>query len=332
MIDLMNIQPNKVSIDLSQYPMVFVGETGDGKTDSANRYLTAIAPEGKKPLFIEFEDRYKAIPNLMAIRVHSISDLLSIVSQLRNPMVREKFSCVVFDTMDKFEEMASRYHAENKEVEIIEDLNFGKGKRYLNATVGIVTEITNLGLPVNYICQLYTNKDIITKITTRQTKLKDTTKAQIFHDAFLVGKLMLDSKAKDPLHSDRLITFRKTAEDIELKDGFGLPPVMHVGELKTNLEKLFETRYDKNELTNEKVLTEIKEDVSFEDIKTKGMELGNKLAELGHLNEALNILKINIGQDEQGNAKTFDSLLPSQVDLAKVVVLRLEELANKYLE
>ena len=95
-------------------------------------------------LFVELEDRYKAIPNLMAQRAYSIPDIVSIVNQLKNPKVRERFSCVVFDTMDKFEEMANRYIATNKEVEITEDIGFGKGKRYLNAQIGIITEIRNV--------------------------------------------------------------------------------------------------------------------------------------------------------------------------------------------
>ena len=37
MINLLDLQPNKVSKDYSGYPVVFLGETGDVKTDSLNR-------------------------------------------------------------------------------------------------------------------------------------------------------------------------------------------------------------------------------------------------------------------------------------------------------
>jgi hypothetical protein len=329
MIDLLNLQTNKVSTDFSGYPVVFVGATGDGKTDSLNMYLRSVSPEGKVPLFIMFEDRHRAIQNIMAQRVYSIDEVVSIVNQLKNPKVRERFSGVVIDTIDKFEEMASRYHSANKEVEIIEDLSFGKGKRYLNATIGIVSEIRNLGLPVHFTAQTYTRTDIISKKTTVETKLKDTTKAQIFHEAFLVGKVSVDPKAKDPIHSDRLITFRKSDADIDLKDTFGLPTSMYVSKIKENLEKLFESKYDKSDLTTNVVFEVIKQD-DFEAIKNRGLELGGMLANEGHLEEAMSVLKVNIGQDEKGNAKMFDSLVPSQIDLAKVVVLRLEELCDKH--
>ena len=330
MIDLLKLEENKVSTDFSGYPVVFLGATGDGKTDSMNRYLRSVAPEGKVPLFVELEDRYKAIPNLMAQRAYSIPDIVSIVNQLKNPKVRERFSCVVFDTMDKFEEMANRFIATNKEVEITEDIGFGKGKRYLNAQIGIITEIRNLGLSVNFTAQIYEKTDIINKKTTYQTKLNDVTKAQMFHDAFLVGIVKLDTKVKNPLDSDRLISFRKTDSYIDLKDTFGLPNEMHVADIKNELQKLFDKKYDASDLTTNQALEEVVETETFESVKQKGLDLGSVLAENGFLDEAVNVLKTNIGTNEDGSPKMFDALLPTQIDLAKVVVMKLEELVAKH--
>lgn len=94
MINLMTLEDNKISTDFSGYPVVFVGATGDGKTDSMNRYLRSVAPEGKVPLFIEFEDRYATIKNIRAQRVYSMTDILTIVSQLKKPKdTRTFFGC-----------------------------------------------------------------------------------------------------------------------------------------------------------------------------------------------------------------------------------------------
>lgn len=326
MINLLELEENKISTDFSGYPVVFMGETGDGKTDSLNRYLRSVAPPGKVPLFVMFEDRYKTIENIMAVRVHSIPDVLAIASQLKNPKVRERFSGVVFDTADKFEELASRYISSNKETEIIEDIGFARGKKYLSSVMGIVGEIRNLGLPVHFAVQSYKTVDFKTQATTYKCKLNEATKNQIFHDAFLVGMVSIDPKAKGNVNADRLITFKKTSEYIELKDTFGLPDKMYVSDLKGNLEKLFNSKYDKNELVNTPALEEIKNDVTFEEVKNRGLELGSLLAENGYLNEAMNILKTTIGQNEDGSAKMFDDILPSQIDLAQVVVMKLEEL------
>jgi hypothetical protein len=331
MIDLMNLEENKVSVDLNGYSMVFEGETGDGKTYSVNKFLREIAPEGKVPLFIMLEDRYKAIPNIMAIRVYSVPDMISVYNQLNNPVIRNKFSCVVIDTADKLEELNNRYIANQKDVKITEDIGYGRGKRYLNGRMGIIADIRNLGLPVHFIAQLYKKSDINTGKTTYQTKLNDVTKAQIFHDAFLVGRIYMDNKSKDPLNSDRMISFKKTSEFVELKDGFGLPPQMYMGDLKKNLEAVFENKFDASQLTQDKVLEEVAIDTveDFKKIIARGNELGQKLFENGYGNDATHVLKVNLSLGED-DMKTLSDLVPSQIDVAKVVVMQLEDLVKNY--
>lgn len=87
--NLLDLTPNKVSRDYSGYPIVFLGETGDGKTDSINRFLTSVAPEGKKPLFIALEDATMIVPNIMAVRVHDEAELLQVVWSVKKSSVKE---------------------------------------------------------------------------------------------------------------------------------------------------------------------------------------------------------------------------------------------------
>ena len=325
MINLMNLEDNKISTDLSGYPVVFMGATGDGKTDSLNRFLRSVAPDGKVPLFIEFEDRYKTIKNIRAQRVYSMTDVFTIVSQLKNPKVRERFSGVVFDTADKFNNMVNKYIEEMKEVTIVEDIGYGKGKKYIASMANIVDDIRNLGLPVHFCVQSYKTTDFNSGAVEYKCKLDEPIKNQIFHDAFLIGMVSIDPKAKS-VDADRFITFKKTSERIELKDAWGLPEKMYVSQLKENIEKVFNSHYDKSELVDTPALEEIKNEVSFDEVKARGMELGSILDENGFLNEAMNVLKTTIGQNEDGPAKMFDDILPTQIDLAQVVVMKLEEL------
>jgi tetratricopeptide (TPR) repeat protein len=64
--------------------------------------------------------------------------------------------------------------------------------------------------------------------------------------------------------------------------------------------------------------------------KTKGIELGGLLASNGHLAEATAVLQRNLGLDDNGNVKMFDSLRDTQIDLTKVIVMELEELVEKF--
>ena len=329
-INLMEVTPNKVSRDYSGYPVVFLGQTGDGKTDSINRFLTSVAPKGKVPLFIALEDATMIVPNIMAVRVHDVSELLQVYGQLKNPALKEKFSCVVIDTADKFEQMNKSYIQSKKEVDIIEDIGFSKGRKYLKSASGIINDIRNLGYPVHFTAQLYKTVDFNTNKEIYKTKLDEATTQQMFHDAFLVGCVTLDTKAKNPMTSDRLITFRKTDAYPDLKDKFGLPNVMKVADLKKELDKVFGDRFTTDELKDESLITEIKQEKTFEEIVKEGVEYGSLLASNGHLDEATHVLKTEIGQTEDGTALTFSDLNPSQIEIAKVVTYKLSELVTKY--
>lgn len=83
-VNIFDVEENKVTLNQLDYPIVILSElTGDGKSWNMNEYLTSISPEGKKPLFLMFEDRYHLIPNMKALRIRNISDLESVKSQLK---------------------------------------------------------------------------------------------------------------------------------------------------------------------------------------------------------------------------------------------------------
>ena len=101
--DLTQLQPNKVSVDLTQYSTVLMGDTGVGKTTTLMRFLKELTPD-KEPFFLEFEDRFQNIPGIMAVKIDTMSDFKSVIAQLKNPLLKNKFSCIVIDTLDKYEE------------------------------------------------------------------------------------------------------------------------------------------------------------------------------------------------------------------------------------
>src|SRR3712207_9534627 len=102
MIDLLNLQPNKVSTDLTQYPMTLLALTGHGKTTTLKKMLESFSTDGRQPLFLMFEDRYQGIPNIMAVRIHDMMELQQVLIQLRsNPQLKEIYSCVVIDRSEE---------------------------------------------------------------------------------------------------------------------------------------------------------------------------------------------------------------------------------------
>lgn len=327
MQNLFELQENKVTTNLSGYPMVLMAETGEGKTYTLDQMLRTLSDCKKKPLFIMLENRYQHIPNIMALRVHNIPELLTYVAQLKSPKAKELYSCIIIDTADKLDTMIEKYVAQSKEVEITGELNFGSGNKYIKSRLFFIDELRNDGWTVHFTTQLYKNTNIVTQKTTYEHKLNKETWAKISHDAYLIGFL-----GKDPSNSkERLLTFEKTSEYPYLKDSIGLPKIVKSSQFKETLEKAI-LSIEGAEFTKEDTINTVVEDLDFQKIKAKGMELGGILASKGYLEDAMNVLKVNLGYKDEKNTqpKTLDDLLPAQVELAQVVVLEFEKLLKKY--
>lgn len=322
MINLLDLQPNKVSVDLTQYSMVWMGDTGVGKTTTLMNFLKSLYPD-KQPLFLEFEDRFQNIPGIMAVKIDTMADLKSVIGQLRNPEFKKRFSCIVIDTLDKFEESCERYVLENRDAEILKDVGaFGEGSLRFKSALRNISVIQSLGYTVHFIAQSTHSKDFDTKKESDTLKLNKNTFSYCREAAYLVGYMF---REKD----DRYITFKKTDKYPDLKDTFGLPDKINVKDLKKAWTKAVED-LGGDFTTKEKTIDKTVPVEDFEAIKAKGIELGGLLASNGHLAEATAVLQRNLGLDDNGNVKMFDTLRDTQLDLTKVIVMELEELIEKF--
>lgn len=319
----MDLQPNKVSVDLTQYSMVWMGDTGIGKTTTLMRFLKELTPD-KEPFFLEFEDRYQNIPGIMAVKIDTMSDFKSVIGQLRNPALKEKFSCIVVDTLDKYEEFCERYVLENRDAEILKDVGaFGEGSLRFKSSLRNIGVIQSLGYTVHEIAQSTHSKDFDTKKESDSLKLNKNTFSYCREAAYLVGYLYADNKG------DRYITFKKSDKYPDLKDTFGLPEKINVKDLKAVWTKAVED-LGGDFTTKTKTIDKTSKVEDFDAIKAKGIELGTLLAANGHLSEATAVLQKNLGLDDNGNVKMFDELRETQLDLTKVIVMELEELIHKF--
>ena len=322
-VNLLDLTPNKVSVDLTQYSTVLMGDTGVGKTTTLMKFLKELVPD-KEPFFLEFEDRFQNIPGIMAVKIDTMSDFKSVIGQLRNPALKEKFSCIVIDTLDKYEEFCERYVLENRDAEILKDVGaFGEGSLRFKSALRNIGVIQSLGYTVHFIAQSSHSKDFDTKKESDALKLNKNTFSYCREAAFLVGYMYADAKG------ERFITFKKSDKYPDLKDTFGLPEKINVKDLKSVWTKAVED-LGGDFTTKEKTIDKTAPVEDFEAIKAKGVELGGLLASNGHLAEATAVLQKNLGLDDNGNVKMFDTLRDTQLDLTKVIVMELEELIQKF--
>lgn len=123
MIDIFNIQPHKVSKDITGYVIGIYSQPGAGKT--------TFASQAERALFLATEIGYKAIPGVMAQPINSWSDFLITVAQLRKPEAKEKYKTIVIDTLDELVFLATEYVLQQNGVKDLSDIDFGKGYNML---------------------------------------------------------------------------------------------------------------------------------------------------------------------------------------------------------
>ena len=121
---LLEIKPHQVSRDLRGYSVLFYGSPKSGKTTIASKFPGA--------LVLAFEKGYSAIPGIMAKPMNTWGDFKKVLSELRDPQVKEIFQTIVIDTADIAYSYCERYIC-NRESDAknsydnISDLPFGKG-------------------------------------------------------------------------------------------------------------------------------------------------------------------------------------------------------------
>lgn len=90
-INLLALQPHKVSRDLSGYITFVYGRPKTGKT--------TLASQAEKALLLATERGYNAIPGIIAQDITSWGEIKQVVRELKKPEVQETFKTIIVDTV-----------------------------------------------------------------------------------------------------------------------------------------------------------------------------------------------------------------------------------------
>lgn len=100
-INLMAIEPHKVSRDLSGYITYIYGAAKVGKTTLCSKF--------PKSLILAFERGYNALPGVMVQDITRWSEFKETIRELKKPEVKERFSTIIIDTIDVAGTLADKY-------------------------------------------------------------------------------------------------------------------------------------------------------------------------------------------------------------------------------
>ena len=144
-IDLLGIQPHKVSRDLSGYITFIYGPAKVGKTTFGS----------KMPghLILAFERGYNALPGVMIQDVTSWGEMKQIVRELKKPEVKEVYKSIIIDTVDVAADACQKYICNQLGIENIGDGGWSTNgwAKYKKEFEDTFRTLTQLGYAVVFI-------------------------------------------------------------------------------------------------------------------------------------------------------------------------------------
>lgn len=118
-MDLLNLEPTKVSKDLKSKIIFFYGDVKSGKTTTASKF--------PKALIAATEIGTNALNNVFVQPIQKWGDMNRLLKELKKEPVKEKFETIVIDTADNLYDLAEEYVLSQHGVSKIGDIPFGAG-------------------------------------------------------------------------------------------------------------------------------------------------------------------------------------------------------------
>ena len=144
-IDLLSIQPHKVSRDLSGYITFVYGPPKCGKTTFGVKMPGA--------LLLAFERGYNALPGVIAQDITTWGEMKQVVRDLKKPEVKARFKSLIIDTADIAADCCQKYICNQLGIENIGDGGWGTNgwAKYKKEFEDTFRTLTQLGYAVVFI-------------------------------------------------------------------------------------------------------------------------------------------------------------------------------------
>lgn len=313
-IDLLALQPHKVSRDLSGYITYIYGAPKCGKT--------TLAVQMEKALLVAFEPGYHALPGVMAQDVTSWAEMKQLYRQLKDPRVQEMYRCVIIDTIDIAADRCKKYICNQNGIEDLGDLGYGKGwTKFKDEFNEVFRGLTQLGYAVFFIGhdkpESIDNPDGTKTLKIRPT-LSNSTKTVIAGMADIYG--YAHQKAAGEMS---VLTLRDASGMIECGCRFKYMPTEIVMSYKNLIDALNEA-IDKEAaetagqfVTNERIVAPAAVTYDYEALMAEFQDLVGTLMSKGTTNGP----KITaIVEKYLGKGKKVSDTTPEQAEFVSLIV------------
>ena len=257
-INLLDIQPHKVSTDLSGYITYIYGAPKTGKT--------TLATQAPKALLLAFERGYNALPGVMAQDITTWGEMKQVYRELKKPEVKGMFETIVVDTIDIAADLCQKYICDQNSISALGELGYGKGWGFFKNEFSLVFRgLTQLGYAVIFLGHEREVLDDDGKSKTIRPALTASTRTIITGMSDIIGYAHQDKRYKESV-----LTIRCGDDSIEcgsrfkyIKPEFPMSYNNLVEELREAIEKEA-VENDNKFITNEKQVIQEREELNYE--------------------------------------------------------------------
>lgn len=323
MQNILELTPNKVTTDLTSYNFLLYSDAGMGKTT----WATKMFPE--KALIMGFEYGFKGIPGAIGVSVPDYLTLLKYVDQLDTDEARAKFDTLIIDTTTKVGEIIESYILSKYGKDSIgECKSHGGAYTYINRYYNMAFDrLKARGYNFVYICHakstdIKKGEEVLYKRF--DPKMSDRVAGMIVPEVDYTFFLTLDKEG-----NRILVTDKTTKNDGKQRTNLPLTLPLDIERFKQEFAKGVEEKageYITNEKVNTTVVEAKKKSKDYKELVAEIKALGKSLQENGKGKEAIQVVNLALGQDDNGIQRTLDMMTKDNVELLEVVLLELNKL------
>lgn len=329
-INLLELEPHKVSRDLSGYITYLYGQPKVGKS--------TLGSQMPKPLLLAFERGYNALSGVYAQDITNWSEFRQVVRELKKPEVKEKFQTIIVDTADVAANYCEKYVCSQNGVDAIGAIPYGQGWTMLKKEFeDTFRTVTQLGYAVLFIAHskegVFKTQDGVEYSIIRPS-MTDTYNKILENMADLYIYMYVDTK--DGV-TERKMKIR--SEDNTIRCGSRFKYIAsEIGANYEDLVKALNDAIDKeaeingaSAVTSEKqvVKTEI---LNYDDLMNRFSraidELVVKYPE-PEFSTKISPLIVEITERYLGKGKKVSQCTRDQVEMLNLIVVEIEELLSK---
>lgn len=327
LVNLLDLEVNKVSRDIKDYSLLITAPSGYGKSP----FLAELY--GDRALFLAFENSHKGLAGIHAVTIDSFTTLEYYLAQLENPMVREKFDVVVIDTLFLFDASIEKSITDSYGKDLIGDcLAYNKGykivdKKFLTA----LKRIQRMNYTLAYVCHPTEKKVKLpdgSEIVKIEPKVSDRIKDLLIPEVDVRLFCHYDQEGNKVIYTqsspffdarvrvgdmDSIVPFDAEALKKAFAEG--------IDRRVTNKDLLVDNLESKN------IVDEPKRD--FKTVMEELMALGNELGQAGLGVEANSIVDSELGCDSNGKQRTLAEANDKMIPALETIIVKLKAVKEK---